>query len=66
MESERAWKVSIEQIRAANYNRTRRNPTSAKWRTDPEHLLADYQRLQAEAQALRDELAILAESLHQA
>jgi type I restriction enzyme M protein len=65
VESERAWKVSIEQIRAANYNLDQKNPHIGEVEDhDPEHLLADYQRLQAEAQALRDELkAILAESL---
>ena len=65
MESERAWKVSIDQIKAANYNLDKKNPHVGEVEDhDPEHLLAGYQRLQAEAQALRDELkAILAESL---
>jgi len=65
VESERAWKVSIDQIKAANYNLDQKNPHVGEVEDhDPEHLLADYQRLQAEAQALRDELkAILAESL---
>ena len=65
VENERAWKVSIEQIKAANYNLDQKNPHVGEV-TDhnPEHLLADYQRLQAEAQALRDQLKeILAQSL---
>ncbi|MDI1274965.1 class I SAM-dependent DNA methyltransferase [Polaromonas sp.] len=65
VEHERAWKVSIEQIKAANYNLDQKNPHVGEVQDhDPEHLLADYQRLQGEAQALRDELRdILAKSL---
>ncbi len=65
MENERAWKVSIEQIKAANYNLDQKNPHAADVVShDPEQLLADYARLQAEAQALRDQLKeILAKSL---
>ncbi|MBQ0917745.1 SAM-dependent DNA methyltransferase [Hydrogenophaga aromaticivorans] len=65
MENERAWKVSIDQIKAANYNLDQKNPHAADVVShDPDTLLADYARLQAEAQALRDQLkAILAESL---
>ncbi|WP_296511181.1 class I SAM-dependent DNA methyltransferase [Rhodoferax sp.] len=65
VENERAWKVSIDQIKAANYNLDQKNPHVGEV-TDhnPEHLLADYQRLQGEAQALRDQLKeILAKSL---
>ncbi len=64
-ENERAWKVSIEQIKAANYNLDQKNPHVGEVQDhNPEHLLADYQRLQGEAQALRDELRdILAKSL---
>ncbi|MDP3425016.1 MAG: class I SAM-dependent DNA methyltransferase [Burkholderiaceae bacterium] len=65
VENERAWKVSIDQIKAANYNLDQKNPHAADVAThDPEQLLAEHTRLQAEAQALRDELkAILAQSL---
>jgi type I restriction enzyme M protein len=65
VESERAWKVSIDQIKAANYNLDQKNPHVGEVQDhNPEHLLADYQRLQGEAQALRDELRdILAQSL---
>jgi type I restriction enzyme M protein len=64
-ENERAWKVSIDAIRAANWNLDQKNPHVGETEShDPEHLLADYARLQAEAQALRDELKqILAKSL---
>ena len=64
-ENERAWKVSIDQIRAAGYNLDQKNPHAADTVShDPEQLLADYARLQGEAQALRDELkGILAKSL---
>jgi len=65
VETERAWKVSIAQIRAANYNLDQKNPHAAELTShDPEQLLADYARLQGEAQALRDTLkSILAQSL---
>jgi len=65
VENERAWKVSIDQIKAAHYNLDQKNPHVGEVQDhNPEHLLADYQRLQGEAQALRDELReILAKSL---
>ena len=65
VENERAWKVSIEQIKAANYNLDQKNPhVGEQVSHDPEQLLADHARLQAEAQSLRDQLkAILAQSL---
>ncbi len=65
VENERAWKVSIAQIKAANYNLDQKNPHVGEVQDhNPEHLLADYQRLQGEAHALRDELRdILAKSL---
>jgi type I restriction enzyme M protein len=54
VENERAWKVSIEQIKAANYNLDQKNPHAAEVVShDPEQLLADYARLQTEAQSLR-------------
>ncbi|MEZ5645598.1 MAG: class I SAM-dependent DNA methyltransferase [Burkholderiaceae bacterium] len=65
VENERAWKVSIDQIKAANYNLDQKNPHAAEVVShDPDTLLADFARLQGEAQALRNQLkAILAESL---
>jgi type I restriction enzyme M protein len=65
VENERAWKVSIDQIKAANFNLDQKNPHAAEVAThDPAQLLAEHTRLQAEAQALRDELkAILTQSL---
>lgn len=65
VENERAWKVGIDQIKAANYNLDQKNPHAANVVShDPEVLLAAYAKLQSEAQGLRDELkAILAESL---
>ena len=65
VENERAWKISIAQIKAANYNLDQKNPYVGEVQDhNPEHLLADYQRLQGEAQALRDELReMLAQSL---
>ena len=65
VENERAWKVSIEQIKTANYNLDQKNPHAAEVVShDPEQLLADYSRLQLEAQSLRDQLkSILAQSL---
>ena len=68
MENERAWKVSIDQIKAANYNLDQKNPHAVETVShDPETLLSDYTRLQTEAQHLRDELkAILAQSLSNA
>ena len=65
VENERAWKVSIDQIKAANYNLDQKNPHAAEVVShDPEQLLADYARFQLEAQSLRDQLkSILAQSL---
>ena len=65
VENEFAWKVSIDQLRVANFNLDQKNPHVGDVQShDPEQLLADYARLQAEAQALRDELkGILAQSL---
>jgi type I restriction enzyme M protein len=65
VENERAWKVDIATIKAANYNLDQKNPHAADAVShDPDQLLADYARLQHEAQSLRDQLkAILAESL---
>ncbi|MBK8529346.1 MAG: SAM-dependent DNA methyltransferase [Rubrivivax sp.] len=65
VENERAWKVGIDAIKAANYNLDQKNPHAPDAVShDADELLRDYARLQGEAQELRDQLkSILAESL---
>ena len=65
VENERAWKLDIAAIKAAGYNLDQKNPHAAEAVShDPDELLRDYARLQAEAKGLRDQLkAILAQSL---
>jgi len=65
VENERAWKVTIKTLKAANYNLDQKNPHAPDAVShDPDELLREYARLQSEAQGLRDQLkAILAESL---
>ena len=65
VENERAWKVRIDAIKAANYNLDQKNPHAPDAVShDPDELLRDYAQLQADAQAVRNDLkAILAESL---
>ena len=64
-ETDRAWKVSAEAIKARGYNLDIKNPHSvADDHGDPEVLLAALDAAQAEAAALRDQLkSILAEAL---
>lgn len=64
-ESEQAWKVSIDEIKARNYNLDFKNPhTVAANHGDPQVLLAQLQAVEAEVATLRDQLkAILAEAL---
>jgi type I restriction enzyme M protein len=60
VENERAWKISIEQIKAAGYNLDQKNPHAADVVShDADELLADYARLQGEAQALRDQIKVI-------
>jgi type I restriction enzyme M protein len=60
VENEFAWKVDIDTIKAANWNLDQKNPHAAEQVSlDPEKLLADYQRLQGEAQGMRDQLKAL-------
>jgi type I restriction enzyme M protein len=68
VEGEFAWKVSIEAIRASGYNLDQKNPHAAELTNhDPEQLLAEYHRLQAEIQGMRDQLkGILAQSIGKA
>lgn len=64
-EGPQAWRVSIEEIRARGYNLDFKNPHAvADDHGDPDQLLADLARAEAETAALRDQLrAILAEAL---
>lgn len=64
-QTEQAWKVSLDEIKARNYNLDFKNPhTVAADHGDPEELLAQLQADEARADALRDQLkAILAEAL---
>ena len=62
VENDYAWKVSIDEIRARNFNLDIKNPnTLDPTHTDPAILLANYQKHQADIAALRaalrDELA---------
>lgn len=65
VESERAWKISAEEVKARGYNLDIKNPhTVADDHGDPEALLEDLARAEAETAGLRDQLkAILAEAL---
>jgi type I restriction enzyme M protein len=65
VENEQAWRVSIDDIKARNYNLDSKNPHSPESEIhDPEKLLADYRELQIEIGQTRDKLkAILAETL---
>lgn len=64
-ESEFAWKVSVSDIKARNYNLDCKNPHIGEQIShDPEQLLASYAKQQQEIQQLRDQLkSILAEAL---
>ena len=65
VETERAWKVSAEEVKARGYNLDIKNPhTVAEDHGDPETLLEDLTNAEAEVAALRDQLkAILSEAL---
>lgn len=65
VETEHAWKVSLEDIVARNYNLDCKNPHIVEQIShDPEELLASYAQQQQEIQQLRDQLkSILAEAL---
>jgi len=64
-ENEFAWKVSIDEIVERNYNLDIRNPhVNEVISHDPEELLADYAKQQADIQTLRDQLkGILSDAL---
>lgn len=64
-EHAQAWKVSVEDIRARNFNLDCKNPHVIETQSHcPDELLAQYQQQQADIQQLRDQLkAILAAAL---
>jgi type I restriction enzyme M protein len=65
LENERAWKVDIETLRATDWNLDQKNPHATEAENhDPDELLREYAKLQAEAQELRERLKMmLTESL---
>ena len=57
VETEQAWKVSIDTIIERNFNLDIKNPFVGEVIShDPEELLADYSKQQADIQGLRDQL----------
>lgn len=64
-ETEQAWKVSLDDIIARNYNLDIKNPhVGEQINHNPEELLQQYAEQQAEIQSLRDQLkAILSDAL---
>ena len=64
-ETEHAWSVGVEEIRARGFNLDWKNPNTPEAEAaDPEALLAAYAEARAEADAIRDELkAVLAGAL---
>ncbi|WP_353570524.1 class I SAM-dependent DNA methyltransferase [Candidatus Albibeggiatoa sp. nov. BB20] len=57
VETPQAWQVSIEDIKARNYNLDIKNPhVEEQHQHDPEELLVTYQQQQGEIQALRTQL----------
>ena len=66
VETEQAWKVSIDEIKARNYSLDIKNPHVAEQVShDPDKLLETYAGQRQEISALRDRLkAILAEALN--
>jgi type I restriction enzyme M protein len=57
VENEQAWKVSIDDIIARNYNLDIKNPHVGEVIShDPQELLTDYAKQQADIQAIRDQL----------
>tara|TARA_R110002110_G_scaffold213154_1_gene426251 strand:- start:4666 stop:6150 length:1485 start_codon:yes stop_codon:yes gene_type:complete len=65
VESEQAWKVSIDEIKARNYNLDIKNPHQGEQIShDPDELLAKYEQQQGEIQEIRNKLRdILADAL---
>ncbi len=65
VENEQAWKVSLAELKARNYNLDCKNPHVGEQIThDPEVLLAQYHTMQQDIASLRDQLkSILGEAL---
>lgn len=65
VESERAWKVSIEDIKARGFNLDIKNPNAPEaTHDDPDELLAQYTAARQQADEIRERLrSVLAESL---
>ncbi|MBC2713817.1 MAG: N-6 DNA methylase [Desulfobacteraceae bacterium] len=60
VETEQAWKVSVEEIKARNYNLDIKNPhVGEQVNHDPEKLLKKYDKQQEEITSLRDQLRTL-------
>ena len=58
--SELAWKVTIDEIKARNFNLDISNPFKANVESlDPEILLTNYNKQQQDIQALRDQLKLI-------
>jgi len=56
-ESEVTWRVTIDQIKASNYNLDIKNPNTVDpTHEDPEKLLADYHTILADLKQTRDKL----------
>ena len=68
VEGEFAWKVSIDAIKASGFNLDQKNPHAGpEVSHDPDELMAQYRRMQAEAQGVRNQLkAILGAALSNA
>ncbi len=66
VETEQAWKVTIDEIKSRNYNLDIKNPhVEELTKYDPQELLEKYERQQQEISCLRDELKnILADALN--
>ncbi len=63
VETEQAWKVSIEDIVSRNYNLDISNPhVVAAANHDPEELLTQYTEQQGQIQDLRDQLKAILEN----
>jgi type I restriction enzyme M protein len=65
VEGEFAWKVGIDTIKTSGFNLDQKNPHAGpEVSHDPDELMIEYKRLQAEAQDIRDQLkAILSSAL---
>ena len=52
-----AWKVGIAAIKASGFNLDQKNPHAGPQVShDPDELMAEYKRLQTQAQEIRDQL----------